>query len=97
MSSHLKGSVQFGRLYNGVNLGLRFDYPSRIPLYFMGSFNYNRFDYNTYNTSFFFEDLKPSYIVENEINFRFDVGIPYSINGVFKGGWESEETVRSII
>lgn len=86
VSSHFKGSIQFGRLYNGVNLGLRFDYPSRIPLYFMGSFNYNRYDYNTYNASFFFEDLKPSYIVENEINFRFDVGIPYSVNGLLKGG-----------
>lgn len=86
VSSHLKGSIQFGRLYNGVNVGLRFDYPSRIPLYFQGSFNYNGFDYNTFNTNFFFEDLKPSYITEDEINFRFDVGMPYSINGVVKGG-----------
>lgn len=86
VSSHLKGSIQFGRLYDGVNLGLRFDYPSRIPLYFQGSFNYNGFDYNTFNTNFFFEDLKPSYIKEDETNFRFDVGMPYSINGVVKGG-----------
>lgn len=86
VSSHLKGSIQFGRLYDGVNLGVRFDYPSRIPLFFQGSFNYNGFDYNTYNTNFFFEDLKPSYITEDETNFRFDVGMPYSINGVIKGG-----------
>ncbi len=86
VSSHVKGSVQFGRLYNGINLGFRFDYPSRIPIFFQGSFNYNGFDYNTYNTSFFFEDLKPPYITEDEINFRFDVGMPYSINGIIKGG-----------
>jgi len=86
VSTHLKGSVQFGRLYNGVNLGFRFDYPSKIPVFFQGNFNYNGIDYNTYNSNFFFEDLKPSYITEDEINFRFDVGIPYSINGVFKGG-----------
>jgi NTE family protein len=86
VSSHLKGSIQFGRLYDGVNLGFRFDYPSRIPIYFQGSFNYNGIDYNTYNTSFFFEDLNPPYITEDEINFRFDVGMPYSINGVVKGG-----------
>ena len=86
LSTHLKGSVQFGRLYDGVNLGFRFDYPSRIPLYFQGSFNYNGIDYNSYNTNFFFEDLKPSYITEDEINFRLDLGVPYSINGVFKGG-----------
>ncbi len=86
VSSHLMGSIQFGRLYDGVNLGLRFDYPYRIPLYFQGSFNYNGIDYNSYNSNFFFEDLKPSYITEDETNFRFDVGIPYSINGVIKSG-----------
>jgi NTE family protein len=86
VSTRLKGSIQFGRLYDGVNLGLRFDYPLKIPVYFEGTFNYNGFDYNTSNTNFFFEDLKPSYIVENEINFRFDVGLPYSMNGIFKGG-----------
>jgi NTE family protein len=86
VSTHLRGSVQFGRLYDGVNLGFRFDYPSRIPIYFQGNFNYNGIDYNSYNTNFFFEDLKPSYITEDEINFRLDFGVPYSINGVFKGG-----------
>lgn len=86
VSTHLKGNVQFGRLYDGVNLGFRFDYPSRIPLFFQGSFNYNGIDYNSYNTNFFFEDLKPAYITEDEINFRFDVGVPYTINGVFKAG-----------
>ena len=86
VSTHLKGSIQFGRLYDGVNLGFRFDYPSRIPLYFQGNFNYNRFDYNTSNANFFFEDLKPSYITENEINVRFDVGMPYSANSVIRGG-----------
>jgi len=86
VSSHLRGSIQFGRFYNGVNLGFRFDYPTRIPLYFQGSFNYNSFDYNAFNTNFFFEDLKPAYIEENELNFRLDVGTPYSMNGVVKGG-----------
>ena len=86
VSTHLKGSIQFGRLYDGVNLGFRFDYPSKVPLFFQGNFNYNRFDYNASNTNFFFEDLKPSYIIENEINFRFDVGLPYSVNSVFRSG-----------
>ena len=86
VSTHLKGSIQFGRLYNGINLGFRFDYPSHIPVYFQGSFNYNRFDYNISRTQFFFKDLKPSYIIENEINFRFDAGIPLQTNSVFRGG-----------
>ena len=86
ISTHLKGSVQFGRFYNGVNLGLRFDYPSHIPVYFKMDFNYNGYRYNTFNTNFFFKDLKPPYISEDEMNFRFNVGIPYKINGVLKGG-----------
>lgn len=86
VSTHVKGSIQFGRFYDGVNLGFRFDYPSRIPLFFQGNFNYNRFNYNTSTPHIFFEDLQPSYIIENEINFRFDVGMPYSMNGVLKGG-----------
>ncbi len=86
VSALLKGSIQFGRFYNGVNLGFRFDYPARIPLFFQGNFNYNGFQYNNYTTNFFFEDQKPSYITEDEINFRFDVGTPYKINGLIKTG-----------
>jgi len=86
VSTHLNGSIQFGRLYDGVNVGIRFDYPWKVPIYFKGSFNYNRFNYNTSSPHLFFEDLKPSYIIENEFNFRFDVGIPREVNGVFKAG-----------
>jgi len=86
VSTHLKASLQFGRLYDGVNLGFRFDYPSRIPVFFQGNFNYNRFDYNITSPHFFFEDEKPSYIIENEINARFDAGIPYSKNSILKAG-----------
>ncbi|MDF1575497.1 MAG: patatin-like phospholipase family protein [Bacteroidales bacterium] len=86
LSTHLKGSIQFGRFYDGVNLGFRFDYPARRPLFFQGNFSYNGYEYNSYNTNFFFEDLKPSYLTEDEINFRFDVGFPYQINGIIKSG-----------
>jgi NTE family protein len=86
LSTHLKGSIQFGRFYNGGNIGVRFDYPSNIPVFFKMSFSYNGYRYNTFNTNTFFKDLKPPYITENEINFRFDAGIPYKINGTIKGG-----------
>ena len=86
VSTLLEASLQFGRLYDGVNLGFRFDYPSETPVFFEGNFNYNRFDYNTSNPNFFFDDLKPSYIIENEMNVRLDAGIPYSNNSVLKAG-----------
>ena len=87
VSTSLRGNIQFGRFYNGVNVGFRFDYPSRVPLFFKMDFNYNGFRYNTYNINFFFADLKPPYITEDEINIRLDVGIPYKINGIIKGGF----------
>lgn len=86
VSALLKGSIQFGRFYDGVNLGFRFDYPARIPLFFQGNFNYNGFQYNNFQSNFFFEDQTPPYITEDEINFRFDVGTPYKINGLIKSG-----------
>jgi NTE family protein len=86
LSTILKGSVQFGRYYNGVNLGFRFDYPSKIPLFFQGTFNYNGYQHNNFNANFLFEDKEPSYITEKEINFRLNVGFPYQINGIIKGG-----------
>jgi len=86
VSMHLKGSLQFGRLYDGVNMGFRFDYPSRIPVFFQGNFSYNGFNYNSSSSQFFFEDLEPPFIQENEFNFRFDVGLPVAGNRVFKGG-----------
>jgi len=85
VSALLKGSIQFGRFYDGVNLGFRFDYPAKIPLFFQGNFNYNGFQYNA-NTTFFFEDQKPSYITEDEINIRFEAGTPLRINGLLKTG-----------
>jgi NTE family protein len=86
VSALLKGSIQFGRFYNGVNLGFRFDYPAKIPMFFQGNFNYNGFQYNSYNTNFFFEDQKPSYITEDEINIRIEAGTPLRINGLIKTG-----------
>ncbi len=86
LSTHLFGSIQFGRLYDGVNLGFRFDYPAKVPVSLKGSFNYNGFNYNTASSNLFFEDLKANYITEDEINFRFDVSWPYRINGLVKTG-----------
>lgn len=86
LSTHFQGSLQFGRFYNGVHLGVRFDYPSRTPVYVKAGFNYNGFQYNTFTTNFLFEDLKPPYISEDELNFRLESGIPYKQSGVLKAG-----------
>lgn len=86
VSSHIMGSFQFGRFYNGIHLGFRFDYPTRIPVYLKVGFNYNGFRYNSYSYNNLFEDLQAPYLTEDEFNFRLDAGLPYHMNGVLKAG-----------
>ncbi|MBN1132212.1 MAG: patatin-like phospholipase family protein [Bacteroidales bacterium] len=86
LATHFKGNIQFGSFYDGASIGVRFDYPAKIPAYFDATFNFNRFNYNRTDNRFFFEDLKPPYVIQNQINFRFDVGIPLEVNGLLTGG-----------
>ena len=86
IATHMKGNIQFGQIYDGINVGIRFDYPLKIPVFFEGNFNYNRWDYNQRAIDFFFDDKRQSYLVQNETNFRVDAGIPYAVNGILVGG-----------
>jgi len=86
IATHLKANIQFGRLYDGGSVAVGFDYPGVVPAFFKLSFNVNRFNYTKTSTDFFFEDIKPPYIIQNQYNFRFDVGIPYYMTGIFSGG-----------
>ncbi|HDR68596.1 MAG TPA: hypothetical protein ENN61_06040 [Bacteroidaceae bacterium] len=86
IATHFKGNIQFGSFYGGGSIGVRFDYPSKIPVFFDGTLNFNRFNYNYASTDFFFEDLKPPYIIQNQVNLRFDTGVPVSVNSMITGG-----------
>ena len=86
ITTHFKGNIQFGRFYDGGSIGVRFDYPSKIPAYFESTLNFNRFNYNQTHTDFFFEDLRPPFMIQNQVNFRIDMGTPFSVNGIFMGG-----------
>ncbi len=80
----VKGDIHFGQVYNGVNLGVRFDYPLKQPVYFNGDFTFHRWDYNSRGINFIFSDKQAPYIIQNETSFRFDVGMPYSVNGLLR-------------
>ncbi|MFZ5939118.1 MAG: patatin-like phospholipase family protein [Bacteroidota bacterium] len=82
----IKGNIQFGQVYNGVNLGVRFDYPLKRPLFFETNFLLQRWDYNNRGNKFIFSDIKAPYLIQNESNVRFELGMPYSVNGVLKYG-----------
>ncbi len=76
----LRMNVYFGRFYNSVLLGSRFDFPGRIPVYLGASLVYNHFDYFK-NTLHFIEDVTPSYLIQDENYFRLYGGIPTSSSG----------------
>jgi len=69
-----------GRFYSAAQIGARLDFPTRLPFYFKTSISFNQWDYFK-TTTYFFEDKKPSYLVQNENYFNFYSGIPVSYSG----------------
>ena len=58
-------NTYFGKFYGSVNTGLKFYLPTRATSYLEPQFVMNRWDYfKSFST--FFEDVKPSYLVQNE-------------------------------
>lgn len=64
-----------GRVFSGVEAGGRFDFNSSLPFFLKLSYTYN--DYNFFrNTSFFFDDKNPGYVLEKEYFWKATVGMP---------------------
>lgn len=69
------GNTYFGRFYGSYQLKTKFDFPSKLPFYIETSFTRNRWDYFRSSTAFF-EESKPSYLVQNENFFDVNAGLP---------------------
>ena len=69
------GNTYFGRFYGSYHLKTKFDFPSKLPFYIETSFTRNRWDYFRSSTAFF-EESKPSYLVQNENYFDVNAGLP---------------------
>jgi NTE family protein len=73
-------NAYFGKFYGSVKAGLKFFLPTRSISYVEPTFVMNRWDYfRSFAT--FFEDVQPSYIVQNEIYWRFQYNIATSNKG----------------
>lgn len=83
---NLKANVYFGRFYSSVLLGGTLESPSRTPFYFGGNVVYNHFDYFT-STIHFFEDVTPSYLIQNENYFKVFGGLPSSRKAKLEAGF----------
>ena len=64
----LKLNTYFGKFYNSVNFSTRIEYAKSIPYYALFGITYNRFNYFTSNTEWFFLEQNPSFIIKNNTN-----------------------------
>lgn len=74
-------NMYFGRFYSSIKAGSRIDFPTITPFYLAGYFTLNRWDYYSSTTEFVFEDVRPPYIIQNETNFRTELGFPLLTRG----------------
>ena len=81
----LSANSYFGRLYASIQTKARFDFPVRLPFYIEGEFTRNRWDYFKSRATFF-EDVKPSFLIQNETFGAINLGFPVKSKGKLKIG-----------
>ena len=77
---HLFANGYFGRFYNSFKAGIRIDFNSKLPWFAESNYTYNNFDYFR-NTTYFFDDKTPSYIIQREYIGDLKIGIPVTNKG----------------
>lgn len=82
----LHANTYFGRLYSSGYLKARFDFPSRIPYFAEAFVTLNQFDFFR-SSNAFFENRKPSYLIQNENFGEISIGVPVFNKGRFKLGY----------
>lgn len=82
----LHANTYFGHLYSSGHLKARFDFPSRIPYFAEAFITLNQFDFFR-SSNAFFENRKPSYLIQNENFGEINMGVPVFNKGRFKIGY----------
>lgn len=77
----LSSNIYLGRFYSSFQTGARIDFPTNLPFYLSGNFTMNLLNYYSSTTEFVFEDVRPPYIIQDENNFRVEMGFPVNIWG----------------
>lgn len=73
-------NTYFGRLYSSAKVKSRWDVPAKLPFFIQPMVTYNRWDYFK-SQEFFFEDVKPSYLIQTEQYAELSAGTPAVLNG----------------
>jgi NTE family protein len=77
---HFMANGYFGKFYASAKVGARVDFNSKYPWYITLNYSFNHFNYFK-NSTFFFDDKTPSYIIENEYFGNISAGIPVTSSG----------------
>lgn len=76
---NITGNTYLGRFHNSGHGRIRFDIPLRVPVAFELSYTLNGWNY--FNTStYFLEDVKPIYLIQNDSYWKFNMITPVSKN-----------------
>jgi len=86
IATSVMANYYFGKLYGSYQVKLHFDFPSQVPYSLETSFTRNRFDFFKSNVTFF-EEVKPSYLVQNENYGDVNIALPAKNKGKFKMGF----------
>lgn len=76
----IKTESYFGKFYGSAKIIGNITLPTRIPISFQAYYTINRWDYFR-SLSSFFEDVKPSFLVQNEQYYGSLIKIPFTNNG----------------
>ena len=94
----ITGNTYLGRFYNSGQLRGRMDFPGTVPVYINLIYTYNNFNFFRTST-YFFEDEKPSYLIQNDNFWSFNSGIPLGPRGKafinFSTGKKKDEYYQS--
>ncbi len=77
-----------GRFYSSLQAAARFDFSTDVPFYFEPVITLSRWDYFTSRT-YFFEDVTPSFLKQNEISWSLNTGLPVNNSSKLVGGFSS--------
>ncbi|WP_107037219.1 patatin-like phospholipase family protein [Brumimicrobium mesophilum] len=75
----LHGEAHFGKFYGSSKLKVDYDLPTLFPVRISPYFVLNRWDYYR-SSSTFFEDVNPSFLIQNEMYYGLTIGIPATSN-----------------
>lgn len=76
----IHGEAYFGKFYGSTKINIDYDLPTLFPIRISPFFVLNRWDYYR-SSSTFFEDINPSFLIQNEMYYGLSMGMSTTRNG----------------